>query len=135
MWILETRLLEMPFSKNSHFNIGPFPRGIRFVFKQSPIFASNLKWTNSFEYVNNGPTNNSNKEYLGKKIYHLWRCSHIKHERLNRSASAWGQFLQVRFSQKGSKLVLKVTSENFKNKWLEDRCLAESHFWHPQGLH
>ena len=43
--------------------------------------------------------------------------------------------LQVRFSQKGSKLLPKFTSENLKNIWLEDGCLAGVHFWHPQGPH
>ena len=34
------------------------------------------------------------------------------------------RILQVRFFQKGSKLLPKFTSENLKNKWLEDGCLA-----------
>ena len=35
--------------------------------------------------------------------------------------------LQVRFSEKGLKPLHKFTSENLKNKWLEDRCLARIH--------
>ena len=43
--------------------------------------------------------------------------------------------LQVRFSQEGLKSFPKFTSENLKNKRLEDECLAGSHLGHPQGLH
>ena len=37
-------------------------------------------------------------------------------------------FVQVRFSQKGSKSLPKFTSENLKNKRLEDGRLSGSHF-------
>ena len=38
------------------------------------------------------------------------------------------EHLQVRFSQKGSKSLPKFTSENLKNKQLDDRSLDGSHF-------
>ena len=39
--------------------------------------------------------------------------------------------LQVRFSQKGSKSLPKFTSENLKNKWLEDGYLD----WFISDIH
>ena len=36
--------------------------------------------------------------------------------------------VKVRFSLKGSKSLPKFTSENLKNKWLENGCLAGSLF-------
>jgi len=38
------------------------------------------------------------------------------------------KLLQVKFSQKGSESLPKLTLENLKNKQLEDGCLAWGHF-------
>ena len=43
--------------------------------------------------------------------------------------------VQVTFLKNGKKSLPWLTSENLKNKRLEGRYLAGSHFWHPQGPH
>ena len=42
-------------------------------------------------------------------------------------------FLQVTFLKNGTKSLPKLTSENLKNKWLEEGCLSGVDFLNSQG--